>query len=138
LGGAHQLAEAVADEDGAGHLVADQVARVRQHGGDASPHVVAAHERRVPDPDAGEIRDGIVPSHGQDAHGEAHIPRPGPLLLFRSGFWIGHDTSEGNGAQSQKRAGPGLKKGSPGRAVRRMGKRVLVHVQLSERKGGPL
>jgi hypothetical protein len=59
LGHTGQLAEAVTHEDGAGHLLEEEIAGVRQDGGHAGAHGVAADDGRLADLDTGDVGDGI-------------------------------------------------------------------------------
>ena len=80
LCGSGQLAERVADEHRAGHLLLEQVAAVRQDCRDAGPDVVAFDDRRVPDLHAFDIGDRVERSRWKDARGEADFARARPLL----------------------------------------------------------
>ena len=46
---------------------------MRQDRGDAGADVVAANDRRLPDFDAGDVRDGVERAGRKDADGDAEV-----------------------------------------------------------------
>ncbi len=70
---ARQLAEGVADEHGAGHLLLEHVAAVRHDGGDTRAHGVAGVQRDVADPHAGDVGDGVAGPRREDARRHTEI-----------------------------------------------------------------
>jgi hypothetical protein len=78
---AHELAEAVADEDGPRHLLLKEVAAVRHDGRDAGAHVFAANQSRVADSHAFNVCDGVESSGRQHADDEADVARARSLLF---------------------------------------------------------
>ena len=85
LGRTGELAEGVADEHGARHLLAKQVAAVWDDRGDARADGVAVDERRVPDPHAGHVGDGVerprAPESWRDPGSRAPVDVLGRLSL---------------------------------------------------------
>ena len=67
LGRTRELAERVADEHGAGHLVLKQVAAVWHDGRDTGANVVAGYDRGVTDLHAGHVSDGVECAGREDA-----------------------------------------------------------------------
>src|SRR5262249_18236266 len=78
---ASQLAEAVADEDGSGHLLLKEIARVRQYRRDPGANAVAADHGGMADRNAVHVCDGVARPGRQNAHDQSHIARPWSFLL---------------------------------------------------------
>ena len=77
---AGQLAEGVADEDRAGHLVLKHVAAVRQDRGHPGPDAIAFDDRRVSDAHAVDVGDRIARAARVDADDDAEVSRARPRL----------------------------------------------------------
>ena len=73
LGGAHELAEGVADVDGCGNAIEEEIAGVRQDGRDARMDGVAADDGGVADFHAVDIGDGVVRAWRKDAGCHAEV-----------------------------------------------------------------
>jgi hypothetical protein len=72
---ARELAERIADEHRAGDLFTKEVAGVRHDRRDAGPHRIAADDRRVANPHARDIGDGVQRTGRQRAGRDAEIAR---------------------------------------------------------------
>jgi hypothetical protein len=75
-----EFAEAIADEDRAGHFFAKQIAAVWQNRGDSGAHVIAADESRVADKDAADVRDGVEWARRKNANRDAGFARAWSVL----------------------------------------------------------
>src|SRR5256714_1543726 len=71
----HELAEAVADEDGGGDFLAEEVAAVRKYRRHARANVRALNQCRVSDAHALHVCDGVESARGQHADHEADVAR---------------------------------------------------------------
>src|SRR5690606_36300362 len=100
LGGAGQLAEAVADVHRGRHLLAEDVARVRHDRGDAGAHVVAANQGLVADGHAGDVGDRVPVPRGQDAERDPVVAQVPVLRVRRQACGQARGQGEGGGEQA--------------------------------------
>src|SRR5438445_11590439 len=80
LGRTRQLAEGVTHENRSRHLLAEQIAGMRQDGGHASVHIVATDDGGVPDLNASNIGDCIERPGRQDADLQSQLRGTGSSI----------------------------------------------------------
>ena len=75
LGRAGEFAKSVSDDDRRGQLVAKWIAAVGEDCRDAGIDRVAARDRGMTDPDAGDVGDGVERTGGNGAYGDTEVSR---------------------------------------------------------------
>ena len=112
---ARELAERVADEYRARHLLLKEISAVRQNRGDAGAHSVAFDNRRLSHRDAAHVGDGVQRTRRKRPRGNPEIS--GARSTRRTGL---NDDAKGDGDRERQQSHPNSRRASYDGRMRRL------------------